>query len=120
MGRRILILEDDTAVRDALAGALAASGIDVVLAGDGHEGLARLAEGPAPEVVLLDLRLSRLGGEELLRAIRSDPRFEHLPVITMSAATSAADQDVIARLQDPIDVDDLRAIVLSLCEADAA
>jgi CheY-like chemotaxis protein len=118
--RRILIVEDDEDVRTGLAEALQASGAEVVVAADGVDALERLRAGARPAVILLDLRLPRLAGAEFLAAIRADPRFEHLPVITMTAGHGAtADQEVVAHLEKPVDVDDLRQIVLSLFETAA-
>jgi CheY-like chemotaxis protein len=120
MARRILIVEDDRDVREALAEALAEDGTEVVVAVDGLDALARLRSGPRPSVILLDLRLPRLGGEDFLRELRSDPRFERVPVITMTAGSGCAkDEDIVARLHKPIDVDDLREIVMSLFEVAA-
>jgi CheY-like chemotaxis protein len=116
---RILIVEDDPDVRSALAEAMAEVGAAVDVAGDGLEALEQLRNGARPAVILLDLRLPRLAGDEFLREMRADPRFEHLPVITMTggAGSPQGDDDIVARLHKPIDVDDLRQIVLSLFEA---
>jgi CheY-like chemotaxis protein len=120
MARRILIVEDDADIREALAEALQEDGTEVVVATDGLDALARLGTGPIPSVILLDLRLPRLGGEEFLRELRGDPRFERVPVITMTAGSGRADgNDIVARLHKPIDVDDLREIVMSLFDVAA-
>jgi two-component system response regulator MprA len=117
MANRILIVEDDADVREGLAEAMADSGAEVVVAADGVDALARLRSGPAPSVILLDLRLPRLGGEDFLRQMRADPRFEHVPVITMTAGAGKAEgSEIVARLHKPIDLDDLRRIVMSLFE----
>lgn len=117
---RILIVEDDKDVRDALSEALAEAGLTVEVACDGVEGLERLRAGPPPSVILLDLRMPRLGGEELLRALRADPVHEHVPVISMTAGVGRLqDDEVVAHLHKPFDLDDLLGIVLSLCEPDA-
>lgn len=114
-GRRILIVEDDVGVREALAAAMADAGAEVVVAADGLDALARLRSGPRPSVILLDLRLPRLGGEDFLREMRADPRFEQVPVITMSGGAPAVEgKEIVARLHKPIDLDDLREIVMSL------
>ena len=115
--RRILIVEDDADVREALAMAMRDAGAEVDLAEDGVAALERLRTGPSPAVVLLDLRLPRLGGEGLVAALRADPRFERLPIITMTAGTGSVSGDVVARLQKPFDFDDLRRIVESLFDA---
>jgi two-component system cell cycle response regulator len=119
--RLVMVVDDDLAFRDALVDALTADRVRVVTAGDGVEALERLRDGFQPAVILLDLRLPRLTGEEFLRAIRADPKLESFPVITMtSGVDSTPDADVIGRLHKPFDLADLRAIILSLFEASAA
>jgi CheY-like chemotaxis protein len=119
--RHILVIEDDADVRAALAEALADAGLLVHLAEDGVEGLDLLNGGPSPCVIVLDLRMPRLGGLEFLHAMRADPRFEHIPVISMTAGTEAPGRgEVLAHLDKPFDLDALLEIVLSLTEANAA
>jgi len=118
---RTLIIEDDADVREALALALEDAGVAVEVAVDGADGLARLRAGPPPAVILLDLRMPRLGGEEFLHEMRADPRYEHVPVITMTAGADATDDpEVLAHLHKPFDLEDLLQIVLSLTGASAA
>lgn len=117
--RRILLVEDDADLRSALTDAMRGAGAEVVVATDGLDALDRLRAGPAPAVVLLDLRLPRLDEQAFLDALRSDTRFEHLPVITMTAGARADADDLLGRLQRPVDVEDLRRIVESLLDAAA-
>ena len=118
---RILIIEDDVDVREALGGAMRDAGLAVDLAVDGVDGLERLREGPPPSLILLDLRLPRLCGEEFLRAMRADEAYGHVPVITMTAGLDLRkDGDVVAHLHKPFDLDDLLQIVLSVVGATAA
>ena len=119
--KRILIVEDDADVREALADAMRDAGLLVEVAVDGMDGLERLRAGIVPALVLLDLRMPRLGGEELLRAMREDEALEHVPVITMTAGSDPADGgDVVAHLHKPFDLGDLLEIVLSIVGASAA
>lgn len=121
MEKRVLIIEDDADVRGELARALELVGVRADVAKDGVAGLARLREEPVPSVILLDLRMPRLGGEEFLTAMRRDPRYERVPVITMTAGTDrTSGHDVVAHLRKPFDLEDLLAIILSLSEANAA
>jgi CheY-like chemotaxis protein len=116
--RSILIVEDDPDVREALASAMTAAGAEVLLAADGVEALERLRSGPSPAVMLLDLRLPRLAGEEVLAEVRADPRFDRLPVITMTAGFGSPEgSEVVAHLRKPFDLEDLLRIVESLFDA---
>jgi CheY-like chemotaxis protein len=119
-GKHILVIEDDAEVRSALAAALREAGLRVDLAADGKGGLERLRVGPCPSVIVLDLRAPRLGCVEFLRELRADPRFEHVPVITMTGCDQGHPHDVPAHAHRPFDVHDLLGIVLSLTEATAA
>lgn len=118
---RILIVDDDAAFRRALAVALAGVGVRAEIAADGADALARLRAGPRPTALLVDLRLPRLGGAELLREVRADPRFERLPVVTMTAGDERpGPSGVSAEVRDPVDVEDLLQILLTLSEGGSA
>ena len=113
--KRILIIEDDTDVREALGDAMRDAGLAVDVAPDGIEGLERLRTGDVPSLILLDLRLPRLCGEQFLHAMRDDEEFAHIPVITMTAgAEPTGDGEVVAHLHKPFDLHDLLQIVLSV------
>jgi two-component system response regulator len=64
-----------------------------------------------PAVVLLDLKLPRLGGLEVLHAIREDPRTKHLPVVILTSSTEdrdrieAYDHRANSYVQKPVDYD---------------
>jgi CheY-like chemotaxis protein len=111
---RVLIIEDDDEVRDSLSEALSAAGLGVALAVDGLDGLEKLEAEP-PAVILLDLCMPRIGGEEFLARLRADARWDAVPVITMTAGTGRPGaEDVRAHLQKPFELDELTRIVLSL------
>lgn len=110
--RRVLLIEHDACVRASMARALAGRGADVVLASDLAEARASLDDGVAPAVVLVDLRRAAQAAHAFVTAMRADPRLEDVPVITMTAEGGARR----GRGDAPFDVDDVLAIVLSLCE----
>lgn len=119
--KHILVIEDDPDVRDSLREGLELAGVRVLLARDGAEGLSHLQEGPRPAAILLDLRMPRLGGEGFLRALRADARFDHVPVVTMTAGREEPrGRGVAAHLRKPFDLDALLRVVVCLCEAAAA
>jgi len=67
---RVLVVDDDQAIREALSRTLEKLGYDVVLANDGQAGLDRLREGEI-HILLADLQMPKLGGQELLKAARA-------------------------------------------------
>jgi two-component system response regulator HydG len=66
---RVLVVDDDQAIREALSRTLEKLGYEVVLAEDGQVGLDRLRTG-AIHIALVDLQMPKLGGQELLKAAR--------------------------------------------------
>ena len=89
MPRRVLVIEDDSAIRRGIVDALRFKGYEAIEAGNGKEGL-RLAEGCDCDLVLLDLVLPGPGGMEILAAVRqSRPT---LPVIILTAKGEEADR----------------------------
>jgi CheY-like chemotaxis protein len=85
---RILVVEDNDALRENLAEALVLEGYDVRVAANGLEALQRL-EQEAVAAVLLDLVMPGMDGRELLRRLRDDPRFVGLRVIVTTGHSGA-------------------------------
>lgn len=104
----ILVVEDDPDIREMLIDCLAHEG-QVEGAADGQEALERLGRGPPPSVVLLDLRMPRLSGEDLLRALEPWP--SRPPVVTMSACTHRAPPGSAAHLDKPFAIEDAIAVL---------
>jgi two-component system response regulator MprA len=86
---RILVADDEPAVRDALERALRLDGYDVELAFDGRDALERWSGG-APDAVVLDILMPRLGGLELCRRRRDAG--DHTPVLMLTARDAVADR----------------------------
>lgn len=80
----VLVVDDDPAVRDLYVDALAESGHRVEAVGDGVAALARLRRGEVPCVVLSDLRMPRMDGWELARAVADDPQLGSVPVVVLT------------------------------------
>lgn len=122
--RNVLIVEDDADTREMLATLLATRGFHAVAAEDGLEALhlLRTVRRRAPNVpclVLLDLKMPRLGGHEFRRAQLGDPTVAAVPVAVMSGATDLEQRaqalGAVATLAKPIDFDRLLAIVDRYC-----
>jgi two-component system response regulator MprA len=86
---RVLVVDDEPAVRAALDRALRLEGYDVELAGDGAEALHRLALG-APDAVVLDVMMPRVDGLEVCRRLRESG--DRTPVLMLTARDSVQDR----------------------------
>ena len=80
---RILVVEDDPAVRQLFRTGLTLAGFDVDFAGDGLSALHKLDE-QRPDLVVLDLQLPRLGGDVVLQELAANPRLRGTPVIVVT------------------------------------
>lgn len=87
---KILVVEDEQSYRDTLAILLPKEGHQVVLAADGHEALARFADSN-PDLILLDLMLPGISGNEVCRTIRQT---SNVPIIMLTAKDSETDEVV--------------------------
>lgn len=90
---KLLVIEDEPDVRNVIEYNLALAGHDVVIAGDGRQGL-RLAREVKPDLVLLDLMLPDLSGTEVCRAIKDDHELRGIPVLVVSALGEEIDRVV--------------------------
>ena len=82
---RLLVVDDDREVREALRTALEDEGFTVAVAANGAEAIAKMEERP-PRVVLLDLMMPIVDGWEVLDHVRGDPSLEDVRVCVCSAA----------------------------------
>jgi CheY-like chemotaxis protein len=109
--RRVLLIDDDDDLRDALTIVLRERGWLAEAYAEGTAALARLraAAEPAPDLLLLDLMLPIMNGWQFLEAMRGDVRLAAIPVVLMSASRIPADpnQRVAAVLQKPFSVEAL-------------
>jgi CheY-like chemotaxis protein len=116
---RILLVEDDAAIRETVAELLEEEGYEVVRAQDGADALARLAEAEAPGLILLDLSMPVMDGWAFRTAQRRDPRLAAIPTVVVSAGHadpwSVAGLEPAAVLAKPFDLDRLIATVHRLC-----
>ncbi len=82
---RVLIVDDDEAVRTAVAEVLCEEGFDVRIADGGRRALAVLGEDDPPALVLLDLMMPDVNGWQVLEAMRSSLGLAAIPVVVLTA-----------------------------------
>jgi CheY-like chemotaxis protein len=107
----VLIVEDDTDIREALESYLELHGYEVRLASNGKEALEQVARAPRPALILLDMSLPVMDGHRLLTARKDSDVLHDIPVVIISAgmaamsardrALYAASYDVAAFLKKP-------------------
>lgn len=124
----ILLVEDNPGdvrlTREALDEGASHSSLSV--ANDGVEALAflrregRYSDAPRPDLILLDLNLPRMGGREVLAAIKADDRLRRIPVVILT--TSTDDRDVACAydlhancyIAKPVDFEQFISVVRAL------
>ena len=112
----VLVVDDDPDLRVMLCAILEAEGYTVDSAADGLEALAQL-QARQPHVIVADLQMPRMTGQELLGQLRQLP--VHIPVVFMTAGLRAeleAEQHgADGFLAKPFELDDLLQLVARLC-----
>ncbi|MEU4119009.1 response regulator transcription factor [Kitasatospora sp. NPDC028055] len=119
---RLLVVDDEPALRDALESSLAFEGYEVATATDGYEALESV-ERDKPDLVLLDIMMPRMDGLTAVRRMRS--RGDTVPVLMLTARDAVGDRvtglDVGADdyLAKPFELDELLARVRALLRRNA-
>jgi two-component system response regulator MprA len=114
---RLLVVEDDTGLRDVLRRALSLAGYEVRLSGDGAEALAEVAR-TVPDAVVLDVGLPDIDGLDVCRMLRREGN--RVPVLMLTARDAVSDRidglDAGADdyLVKPFDIDELKARLRAL------
>jgi CheY-like chemotaxis protein len=111
----LLIVDDEFAIADLLEMVLVDEGYQVLKAGNGQQGLERLAEGPRPDLVISDFMMPILDGVGLMRAMRANETQRDIPCIVMS---SMPEENLRSRIdgyagfvRKPFQLDELIALV---------
>jgi CheY-like chemotaxis protein len=94
---RILLVEDDSGIREVLAEILREAGYEVATATNGRDALDRLREASTPDLIVLDLRMPTMDGLEFLAIQKEHPTLERVPVVAVSAGMSASTEAVVVR-----------------------
>lgn len=90
MTKRILIADDEPAVRQLLELVLRSQGYEVVATQNGDQ-LVRTAQEWIPDLVIIDLMMPQMDGYEAIRQLRNDTRTAHVPMLILTARSTAED-----------------------------
>jgi CheY-like chemotaxis protein len=99
----VVVVDDDDAVREALADVLALDGYEVMTARDGDEALRLLGDVARPCVALVDLVMPRVDGWELARTIHASPALRDIAVLCTTAGRDELPPGCYAVLRKPFD-----------------
>ncbi len=126
MAKRILVIDDEAAVREVFSKALTFSGYTVETAANGEEGLQRAQASP-PDLVFLDLRMPGMNGVEVLRHLHADSPALPIYIVTafhkdfMEPLRQAAGEGLRFQVADkPLTVDQITAIADGVLKGRAA
>lgn len=121
--KRILLVEDDRDIRDALTDVLQLEGYDVATAANGQEALDSLRAPELslqPALILLDLMMPVKDGAQFRSEQITDPAIANVPVIVMSAdhniEKKSGFMDVAGFLRKPVEIDELIDAIEAVCE----
>ncbi len=116
---RVLVVDDDTVIRQLITVNLELEGFEVDTAVDGQDCLDKVKQ-VRPDVITLDIMMPRLDGWEAAERLRADPETADIRVVLLSARAQEADLErgsrigVDAYLTKPFDPDDLIEVVRRL------
>ncbi len=94
MGKKILIVEDDELNMRLFNDLLQAHGYNTLQTADGREAIALTLE-HKPDLILMDINLSKISGLEVTRQIKSNKTLRHVPVIAVTAFAMQGDEEKI-------------------------
>ena len=107
---RVLVVDDEPAVLDALSGILEDLGHEVVQAHDGQEAL-ELARKRAPDLVVTDHLMPHMSGLDLCHQLKLDESLGHVPVILLSAVIEHGTPEAVAFLPKPFELPEFERAV---------
>jgi DNA-binding response OmpR family regulator len=116
--KTVLLIDDDTDVRESLAEIISEQGFDVVTARNGEEGI-RVALERRPSLIFLDLMMPVMSGWDVRPAMKRIPELADIPVVVLSGVDDVHQQvtylDVDGYLRKPVEVKILLEVVKSYC-----
>ena len=96
MRKKILVLDDKIAIAKVLSIYLA-SDYDCIWLPNGIEGVKWLQEGNIPDLIISDIRMPEMRGDEFLEWIKSNQLFKHIPVVMLSSEDSTRTHPPVTR-----------------------
>jgi CheY-like chemotaxis protein len=110
-----MVVEDDRALLELLIDYFESEHVEVVAAERAEQALERLEDVERlPDLMLVDLRMPKVSGEEFVQRVRADPRWAHIPIVVMSgdlARLEFGGHEGLPTLAKPFSIDELNALL---------
>ncbi len=125
MSARLLLVDDEPGLREAVQAYLEDSNFVVEVASNAHDGW-ELLQQHNPDLLISDIMMPKVDGYQFLKQVREDPRYKALPVVFLTAKGMTSDRiqgytaGCDAYLSKPFDPDELVAIITNLLARRAA
>ena len=87
--KRILVVEDDTNIRNIIKFLLANKGYEVLESGDGKQAF-DMARTQAPDLILLDVMLPGMTGIDICAQLKNNPKYDWIPIMMLTATTQGS------------------------------
>ena len=95
--KTVLIVEDSKALVKMLSFLFMSRGIEVITAMNGAKAMEQIKES-VPDIIITDLLMPKMDGFELCKALKKDPELKHIPLIVVSALSSAKNKEQLLSL----------------------
>ncbi|MFK7940612.1 MAG: response regulator transcription factor [Roseovarius sp.] len=96
MNKRVLLIEDETNIIEAISFILSRDGWDVKTHSNGHDAIDAIRQ-RAPDLIILDVMLPGRSGFDILKDIRADHEFSDRPVLMLTARGQDSDREMAER-----------------------
>lgn len=122
MAKKVLVVDDSSAIRESVSYVLDQAGYGVVQAGDGLEGLEKLKEGGF-DLIVTDVNMPNLDGIGLVRKVREQGQHKFLPIVVLTTESQQSkmqegkEAGATGWIVKPFDSDKLLAVVKKLIGA---
>jgi CheY-like chemotaxis protein len=115
MAHSVLVVDDEPDIRQAIQEVLTDEGYTVFTARNGKDALEVLSRVAPPSLILADILMPVMDGVELIEHLRRHERLASIPVVVLSAASTARPPEGTMVLRKPIGLDHLLAVVKANC-----
>jgi CheY-like chemotaxis protein len=94
---RVLYVEDDKTLQSSLSQMLEILGYEVACADNGKQGVEK-AESWLPDIILMDMRMPVMSGDQAIQVLRNKPTTSQIPIFVLSAFTDAKTRDLCKQI----------------------